>query len=341
MLAVASLGELDRHVTRSRHPECQSRLPAAVGGVLDAGAADAIVEVAITPASFNDAALVHDPNYLDHLRTYCVAGGGRIDPDTDAAPGSWDTAMHAAGAGLSTIALLEQERAAAGLVLVRPPGHHALADRSMGFCLLNTVAIAAAHLTAKGHRVLIVDWDVHHGNGTQAIFYNDPNVLFVSSQLANHWPFSGGIEETGGPGAPGATINLPLPAGATGDVLLRAFDEVVGPAAAEFQPTWVLVSAGFDSHRDDPLGGLGFSAGDYALFTKRLRSFAPRASRTVLFLEGGYNLTALRSSVASTVSALLDQAPPNSLQQELPTNGGPGHEAVNAARLANVEARTS
>jgi acetoin utilization deacetylase AcuC-like enzyme len=336
MLAIASLVDLDRHVTRSRHPECQARLPAAMGGVLDSGLSDAIVEVTVSAATVEDAARVHDRGYLDHLRAYCEAGGGRIDPDTDAAVGSWDTAMLAAGAGLSTIATLERGEATAGLVLVRPPGHHALADRSMGFCLLNTVAIAAASLTARGERVLIVDWDVHHGNGTQAIFYNDPNVLFVSSQLADHWPFSGLLEETGGPGAPGMTINFPLPEGATGDVLLRAFDEIVAPAVDALEPTWVLISAGFDSHRDDPLGGLGFSAGDYALFAKRLREFAPKDSRTIAFLEGGYNLTALRDSVASTVAALVG----GSHTVEEPTRGGPGIDVVGEAREANVMANS-
>jgi acetoin utilization deacetylase AcuC-like enzyme len=336
MLAVASLVELDQHVTRSHHPECQERLPAAMGGVIDAGLRDAVVEVKVTPASTDDAARVHDRAYVEHLRSFCVSGGGRLDPDTDASVGSFDTAMLAAGAGLETIAALDRGEASAGFVLVRPPGHHALASRSMGFCLLNNVAVAAGALTARGERVLIVDWDVHHGNGTQEIFWNDPNVLFVSSQLEDHWPFSGTVEETGGPKAAGRTINLPFPEGTTGDVLLRAFDEVVAPAAEEFAPTWVLVSAGFDSHRDDPLGGLGFSAGDYALFARRLREFAPAQGRMLLFLEGGYNLFALRDSVAATVRSLLD-APSAS---EAPTSGGPGTRVVEAARRANELARS-
>ena len=306
-----------------------------MGGVLDAGLDEAIVKVEVSPAALADAGRVHTSTYLDHLRTYCLAGGGRVDPDTDASVGSWDTAMLAAGAGLSTIAALDRGEAAAGLVLVRPPGHHAYADRSMGFCLLNNVAIAAASLTARGERVLIVDWDVHHGNGTQNIFWDDPNVLFVSSQLEDHWPFSGQVGETGGERARGRTINLPLPEETTGDVLLRAFDEVVAPAADDLSPTWVLVSAGYDSHRDDPLGGLGFTAGDFAGFSSRIREFAPGDSRMILFLEGGYNLVALRHSVSATVGSLLGSARP----VERPTSGGPGMGVVDAARRANRKAR--
>ena len=334
MLAVASLVELDRHVTRARHPENQTRLPAAMGGVMDAGLGDSIVEVEIASATIDDAARVHDRKYLDHLQMFCQAGGGRIDPDTDASLGSWDTAMAAAGAGLATIETLKRGEARSGLVLVRPPGHHALTSHSMGFCLLNNIAIAAASLTAQGERVLIVDWDVHHGNGTQDIFWNHPEVLFVSSQLEDHWPFSGKVDETGGMRSPGGTINFPLPHGATGDVLLRGLDEVVAPAVDQFKPTWVLVSAGFDSHRDDPLGGLGFSAGDFALFARRLQEFAPQPSRTVLFLEGGYDLEALRSSVNATVSELCGS--PNPI--EAPTSGGHGAHVIEAAKKAHIMA---
>ena len=335
MLAVASVVDLDQHVTRSRHPERRERLPAAVGGVLDAGLGDSIVQVANVPATIDEVARVHDRPYLERLRSFCEAGGGSIDPDTDASPGSWSTALAAAGAGLATIATLDRGEARAGFVLVRPPGHHALADRSMGFCLLNNVAVAAASLTARGERVLIIDWDVHHGNGTQAMFWNDPNVLFVSSQLVGHWPFSGGVNETGGDAAPGKTINFPLPHGATGDVLLRGLDEVVAPAAEDFKPTWVLISAGFDSHRDDPLGGLGFSTGDFALFTRRIQEFVGVPSRTVLFLEGGYDLHALRTSVTATVSALLDTSNAN----EAPTGGGPGRDVIVAAGEAQRVAK--
>jgi acetoin utilization deacetylase AcuC-like enzyme len=192
--------------------------------------------------------------------------------------------------------------------------------------------VVARSLTARGERVLIVDWDVHHGNGTQAIFWNDPNVLFVSSQLAPHWPYSGDVYETGGPESPGGTINLPFPAGTTGDVFLRAYETVVAQAVDNFKPSWTLVSAGFDSHRDDPLGGLGLSAGDYALMTQRLASITP--NRTLLFLEGGYNLTSTALSVGATAAALVGQP----YKTEAPTNNGPGAQTIEAASAAHQAA---
>jgi acetoin utilization deacetylase AcuC-like enzyme len=333
MLAVTSTASIDRHVTRDRHPERQERLRAALLGVADAGLNDAIVTIDPVAADRKDIERVHGAAYLDQVEAFCEAGGGRLDPDTDAAPGSWTTARFAAGAGLAAVDAVGRGDVDAALVLVRPPGHHAMPDRSMGFCLLNNVAIAAATLADRGERVLVVDWDVHHGNGTQEMFWNDPRVLFVSSQLAGHWPGSGLVSETGGPGSPGGTINLPLPAGATGDVFLQAIDEAIAPAAEKFSPTRVLISAGFDSHRDDPLGGLGFAAGDFADFAIRLRQFAPDG-RVVAFLEGGYDLDALQRSVGATVAALLNE----SYRPEPSTSGGPGREVVTAARAAHVAA---
>ncbi len=334
MLAIASLHELDQHHTSPNHPECPARLVAAWSGLQVAGLGDALIQIEPRLATRIEIERVHTKMYVDSIEAVCLQGGGPLDPDTRVSIGSWDTARYAIGVGLALIDAVEAGHASAGLALVRPPGHHALADRAMGFCVFNNIAVAARSLTARGERVLIVDWDVHHGNGTQAIFWNDPNVLFVSSQLEQHWPFSGKVDETGGPDAPGLTINLPLPRGTTGDTFLRAYDTVVAEAVARFSPTWVLVSAGFDSHRDDPLGGLGLTAGDYALMTKRLAAICP--ARTVLFLEGGYNLTSTALSVGATAAALIGED--TRTKDEQPTNGGPGAEVVETALSAHLNA---
>ena len=332
MLAVSSLHELDRHETSPHHPECPPRLAAAWHGLMAADLREAISIVEPRHATQQDLERVHTTAYINQIEAMCAAGGGALDPDTRVSAGSWDTARLAAGAGLALIDTVERGEASAGFALVRPPGHHAMTDRAMGFCVFNNVAVAARSLTARGERVLIVDWDVHHGNGTQAIFWNDPSVLFVSSQLQNHWPFSGEVHETGGPGSSGGIINLPFPQHTTGDVFLRAYETVVAEAVDAFKPTWTLISAGFDSHRDDPLGGLGLSGGDYYLMAQRLATITPK--RTVLFLEGGYNLTATALSVGATAAALVNQH----YATEPPTNAGPGTQTVELASLAHQAA---
>src|SRR5437667_74675 len=187
----------------------------------------------------------------------------------------------------------------------------------------------ADHLADEGERVLVLDWDAHHGNGTEAIFWDDPRVLYVSThQYGSFYPGTGALDDVGGPEARGATLNLPFPAGTTGDVYLRALDEVVAPAVEAFDPTWVLVSAGYDGHRADPLTDLRLSAGDFADIARRVARFAPAPGRLVLFLEGGYDLDALTNSVGASLAALLD-AP---YRPEEATSGGPGGQVVTAAR---------
>jgi acetoin utilization deacetylase AcuC-like enzyme len=198
----------------------------------------------------------------------------------------------------------------------------------MGFCLLNNVAISAAWLRARGERVLIVDWDVHHGNGTQDIFWDEPGVLYVSTHQWPLYPGTGRPVEVGGPGAVGLTLNVALPEGATGDVVERAIDEVAAPVVERFDPTWVLVSAGYDAHRADPLAGLALGAGDFGRLAHRVAAFAPRPGRVALFLEGGYDLEALRESVTSTLAALLGTP-----SHHPTTGGGPGIEEVRAAAV--------
>jgi acetoin utilization deacetylase AcuC-like enzyme len=300
------------------HPERPARIDAVMVGVGDLALelGDDLELLAPEPAGIDALARVHSVEYLQRLEEFCHAGGGDLDPDTFAQPDSWEAALLSAGAGLQAIEVLRQRGEGAAFVATRPPGHHALADRSMGFCLLNNVAVSAAALVAEGERVLIVDWDVHHGNGTQAIFWEDPNVLYVSTHQSPFYPGTGAADEVGGTGAPGLTVNVPLPAGATGDVIRRALDEVAAPVIDEFGPTWVLISAGFDAHRADPLANLALSSGDFANLAGTVSEYAPRP---------GYELGALRSSVSATLGAL---AGASSSSGERPTSGGPGVEFV-------------
>jgi acetoin utilization deacetylase AcuC-like enzyme len=309
------------------HPERPDRLTAAMAGVQDLHLDGDLSFVAPYMATRAELLLVHDGSYLDELGTFCYEGGGNIDEDTYATYDSWSIAQYAAGAGLAVIDELRHHDDAIGFIAARPPGHHALRDRAMGFCLLNNVAVAAAALTAQGERVAIIDWDVHHGNGTQAIFWNDPNVLYVSTHQWPLFPGSGGAREIGGVDALGQTVNIPLSPGATGDVLRRGFDDIAAPILDGFNPTWVLVSAGFDAHRADAIADLALSAGDFAHLASTVASFAP-PSRVALFLEGGYNLEALRNSVSATLASLLGRAH----QSEASTNGGAGVELIQHAQ---------
>ena len=313
------------------HPERPSRVGAAAAGIDDAHLDTDRVDVPPRIATFDELAAVHDPVYLRELEAFCNAGGGKLDPDTYAGPTSWDAAREAAGAGLAAVDALASGRGDVAFVVARPPGHHALANRAMGFCLVNNVAVSAAALAGAGERVMIVDWDVHHGNGTQALFWNDDRVCYVSTHQDRFYPGTGAVDETGGPGAPGLTVNVPLPAGATGDVLASALEDVVAPIADRFAPTWLLVSAGYDAHRDDPLADLALSSGDYARLTAIVQSFAPSTGRLAIFLEGGYDLDAIRVSVSATIGAAVDAGPAS----EAPTSGGPGTEAVARARAVH------
>jgi acetoin utilization deacetylase AcuC-like enzyme len=332
VLLLSAHPELDHHDTGAHHPERPARIGAALEGIDDAGLREAIVELAPRRATYDELALVHPRRYLDLVEEFCRSGGGALDPDTIVGRGSWDTALVAAGGVLAAVDALGQGDGHCAFVAARPPGHHALAEQSMGFCMINNIAVGAAALAERGERVLVVDFDVHHGNGTQDIFWNDPRVLYISAHEWPLYPGTGRAEETGGPGAPGLTMNIPLPAGATGDVLLKAADEAMAPVVERFAPTWVLVSAGFDAHRDDPLARLQLTAGDFADLVGRIVEFAPGPGRTVLVLEGGYDLDALRLSVGATLSAVLDRA----YRPEAASGGGPGGHVVDAVRRIHM-----
>lgn len=286
------------HDTGYGHPERAARVPAVVEGVRAAG--QPVVELSAAEASAEILALVHSDGYVKAICRFCASGGGSLDPDTVAHEASWGAALRSAGAGITAIDALRVGAADLGFVAMRPPGHHALVNRAMGFCLFNNVAIAARYLTGHGYRVAIFDWDVHHGNGTQDIFYDDPSVLYMSMHEFPAYPGSGWYTETGTGAGKGFTLNVPWPTGTTGPSYRYVTDTVLVPVLHRFAPDWLLISAGYDAHRADPLAGIGLVAEDYGAMAGKLSSVVPDG-RTVVILEGGYDLDALRTSAGATV----------------------------------------
>ena len=328
MLFVATDPVFSLHATGRGHPERPARLTAVHEGIERAGLTDALIPLPAREATAAELERVHPAAYLESLEAQSRAGGGMLDADTVVSADSWRAAITAAGTGIAAIDALSSGAADAAFLALRPPGNHARPSQGMGFCLINNVAVAAAELAARGEKVVIVDYDAHHGNGTQEIFYADPRVLYVSFHEWPLYPGTGRHDEIGHGDGEGTTVNLPLPAGATGDVYLRALDEVVAPRIEAFAPTWVLISAGFDAHRADPLTGLGLSAGDYAAISARVAEWA-QPGRLISFLEGGYDLGALRNSVAASLPALIG-APSAPIDGETDTSGGPGSTVVDA-----------
>ncbi|MDQ6695954.1 MAG: histone deacetylase [Actinomycetota bacterium] len=322
------------HDSGAGHPERPARLQAVLAGIGAAGLGEAVHAVEPRRATREELERVHPAAYIDSLQRFCASGGGYLDGDTHVGHGSFDAALLAAGAGLDTAERLALGEGEVAFCAVRPPGHHALANRAMGFCLFNNVAVTAADLAARGERVLIVDYDAHHGNGTQDIFYASSDVFYVSMHEWPLYPGTGRADEMGCGEGVGTTLNLPFPAGTTGDVYLRAIDELVLSAAADFAPTWLLISAGFDGHRRDPLTDLGLTSADFADITRALCTLVP-SGRRLLFLEGGYDLEGLTTSVGATLSALLDDG---AYRPERATNGGPGEEVVDAMRTIRAQA---
>ncbi len=310
------------HRTPTGHVESIERVDAVHRGI---AAVDGLEVVMGRLADDAELELVHPREHIDHVRGMSESGGGRIDQDTFVSAGTHAAACGAAGAGLVALERLQADPAlAAAFVVSRPPGHHATATAAMGFCFFNNVAIAAAQLARNGQRVVILDWDAHHGNGTQEIFWADDRVLFVSMHQEILYPGTGHLHERGPMAGHLTTVNLPLPAGTTGDHYLRLLDELVTPVVARFEPDWVLVSCGFDAHVDDPLSQMGLHADDFGLLTARAAAWAPRPGRAVFFLEGGYDLHAVEESTAAVLSTLTGVR----TTEPSPTSGGPGEIRV-------------
>jgi acetoin utilization deacetylase AcuC-like enzyme len=249
---------------------------------------------------------VHDRAYVARLDALARRGGGWLDPDTVVGAESMTAALHAAGAAQHAAVALCAGDAARAFVTVRPPGHHALPDRGMGFCLFNNAAVAAMAARRSGRdRVMIVDWDVHHGNGTQTIFWQDPNVLVVSLHQEFWYPGTGALEERGEGAGEGFTLNIPLPAETGNSGYEDAFTEVVLPMVSAFGPDFMIVSAGYDAHFADPLGGMVLTARGFGRLTRMLDEAARACDAPLLaVLEGGYDLDALGASVVATLEAL-------------------------------------
>jgi len=318
MTGLVHAPEMLRHVTGPGHPERPARVEAVLGRLARDGLLAGCAAVAPRVASDEEILRVHTPDYLRIVRED-VADGLAVLSTGDTAIGGADSlraALLASGALLAAVDEVCAGRLDNAFALVRPPGHHATPTRGMGFCFFNSVAIAARHAQAVHgiRRVLVVDWDVHHGNGTQDAFEEDPTVLFFDTHQSPLYPGTGAADEIGRGAGTGFTINCPFPAGAGRAEILAAYRERLVPAADAFRPELVLVSAGFDSRRGDPLGRFTLDDADFAELTAIVRSIADRhaGGRLVSTLEGGYALDGLASAAAAHVAALME--PPGGAQ---------------------------
>ncbi len=299
------------HDMGAGHPESPDRLRAIMRRLEHTGVLSRLVRINPAPASDEWITQVHAASYVETLkRRTPTSGRVSLDADTSMSAGSLAAAYLAAGGALAAADAIVAGSVEHAFCALRPPGHHAERDRAMGFCLFNNVAIAARYLQRRHAiaRVLIVDWDVHHGNGTQHTFNNDPTVLFFSTHQYPYYPGTGRATETGEGHGAGATINVPMDAGEGDDTYREVFQKVLMPAADAFQPDFVIVSAGFDAHKDDPLAGMGVTEEGYADLTRMVLSIARRHCRGRLLscLEGGYHLQALSASVERHLLTLLD-----------------------------------
>jgi acetoin utilization deacetylase AcuC-like enzyme len=249
---------------------------------------------------------VHPQAYVEQIEQICRRGGGQLDMDTLASEGSYEAALHAAGGAVALVDMLLDGSASCGFSAHRPPGHHALASRPMGFCLFANVSVAVRHALSRGvERVMVLDWDVHHGNGTQDIFYDVPQVLFVSIHQSPLWPGSGSVSEVGDGAGEGFNVNLPVPPRSGDETFASLVAHVAVPLVAAFEPQLVLVSSGYDAHRDDPLADCDVTEAGYAAMTAAVRAACGAVGAPIgVVLEGGYALDALARSVAVTMEAL-------------------------------------
>jgi len=293
------------------HPENAKRLESIMAELKEKGMHDKVEFVNTRQAEIEEILLCHSEEYVKYVKTFCEKGGGYLDADTYANEYSYNAASTAVGSIIELTKAVVKGKFKNGFALVRPPGHHALPNRSMGFCLFGNIAIAArVALTQPGiNKVAIVDFDVHHGNGTQALVGNDPNILFISTHQYPFYPGTGSSREIGEGDAEGTIVNIPLPAGAGDSAFKSVYEKIVIPSLDKFKPDIILVSAGYDAHWDDPLADLSVSLSGYNWISKKLIECADSVcnSKIIFTLEGGYNLKVLAGGVTNSICALMGE----------------------------------
>lgn len=298
-----------KHEPGPYHPENPQRIKTLLdlAGEVAAGG-DRFELLPLRTAVQAELELCHGADYIDLVRSTSGHNRFALDGDTVTCRDSFDVALMAVGGFLQMLDAVAASDYGNGFTMARPPGHHALRNRGMGFCLFNTVAIGARYLQEKhgARRVAIMDWDVHHGNGSQDAFYDDPSVLFLSTHQYPYYPGTGAAAEVGSGRGEGYTVNVPLPAGCGDAEYLAVFRDIIVPAIEGYEPDWLLVSAGFDSHRDDPLGAMGVTERGFSVMANALLELARKHSggKIAFLLEGGYDLAALRNSVATVLECM-------------------------------------
>jgi len=293
------------------HPETAERLRVIIRELEEKGIAEKLRRIVPVKVSKEQLRHVHTPEYIGEVEAMCRRGGGALDLDTPLCEATYEIAMLAAGGVTKAVdEVMDKSNSLKHVfALIRPPGHHATPNKGMGFCIFNNIAIAAEHLKREYgiDRVLIADWDVHHGNGTQEVFFEDPSVLYFSTHQYPHYPGTGWLYEVGKGEGEGFTVNVPLPAGTDDDGYLHALTNILVPIAMEFSPDFVLVSVGFDAHAADPLASMNVTSRGFGRFTSLIKDIAEKNGngRVVMALEGGYNLNAIAESALSVFNSLL------------------------------------